>query len=331
MRKVKATISHPVDSEPEDYSAHDLSGSAERLTIPDSLSGLRADAALAALMPEYSRSRIQSWLKARLVTVDGVAADPKRKVWAGETVIILTPPDPTELACEPEDMPLQVVFEDAEILVLDKPAGLVVHPGSGNWSGTLMNGLLHYLPGARAVPRAGIVHRLDKDTSGLLVVAKSVQAQLDLVRQLQARSVKREYLALVWGSPPDQGTVDAPIDRHPSVRTRMAVVAGGREARTHFESRERFGDCALVACSLETGRTHQIRVHLAHLGHPLVGDPVYGRKRAARPMLAQFPRQALHARRLGLTHPASGERLHWEVALPEDFAGLLKSLRESGS
>src|SRR5690606_7272420 len=211
----------------------------------------------------------------------------------------------------PEDIPLAVLFEDAHILVLDKPPGLVVHPGSGNRSGTLLNALLHHAPQLETVPRAGIVHRLDKETSGLMVVAKTLAAQTALVRQLQARDVGRHYLALVHGALAGPGSVDAPVGRHPTHRTKMAVIEGGREARTHYVVRERLRAATLVECRLETGRTHQIRVHMASIGHPLVGDPVYGRRRSGDALRDAFARQALHAFRLALVHPASGEPMQW--------------------
>jgi 23S rRNA pseudouridine1911/1915/1917 synthase len=205
-----------------------------------------------------------------------------------------------------------------------------VHPGNGNASGTLMNALLHHAPELAGVPRAGIVHRLDKDTSGLLVVAKTLPAQTELVRQLQARSVKRHYLALVHGKVGAGGTVDAPLGRHPAQRTKMAVLRqGGREARTHYEAREGFNRCTLVECRLETGRTHQIRVHMASIHHPLVGDPVYGKTKSGDPWLDAFPRQALHAFRLALVHPVTGSEMAWEAPLPADFAALLEALREA--
>ncbi len=213
------------------------------------------------------------------------------------------------------------------VIVIDKPVGLVVHPGSGNWSGTLLNALLHHGTGFRDLPRAGIVHRLDKDTSGLLVVAKTLEAQTDLVRQLQARTVKRHYQALVHGHPGERGEVNAPIGRHPVQRTRMAVVPGGREALTRYRVIERFARASLVECELATGRTHQIRVHMAHIGHPLVGDATYGKARSADPRLDAFPRQALHAWQLGLVHPRTGAPCRWETPLPEDFEDLLILLR----
>lgn len=296
----------------------------EVLWVPDALAGQRLDQVLAQLLPQYSRSRLQAWIKAGQVLVDGgVAQEPKHKLRGGETLVLEVLPDPEWLAQVPEDIPLDIVHADAALLVINKPAGLVVHPGSGNWSGTLMNALLHHDPGLAAVPRAGIVHRLDKDTSGLLVVARSLTAQIDLVRQLQARSVKREYLAVALGSLKGEGRVEAPIGRHPSLRVRMAVVPGGKPALTHYRVLQSFQGATLVVCQLETGRTHQIRVHLAHLGHPLLGDPVYGR---VPPGLPVFTRQALHAARLGLVHPLTGEAMSWEIPLPTDMQQLLEAL-----
>lgn len=311
------------DSKSADYSA----GGAASRVIPQDCCGLRLDAALARLFPEHSRSRLQAWMKAGRVRVDGAVPDPKRKVLGGESVLVDAVAEAgTRHQAEAIDLPL--VFEDEALLVIDKPAGLVVHPGSGNWSGTMMNALLHHAPELAGVPRAGIVHRLDKDTSGLLVVAKTLAAQTDLVRQLQARTVKRQYLALVHGLVSGEGSVDAPIGRHPVQRTRMAVVPGGREARTHYRPRQRFAAATLVECRLETGRTHQIRVHMASIGHPLVGDPVYGRRKCADPRLERFPRQALHAWRLALMHPVTGAELAWESQLPQDFATLLAELAD---
>jgi 23S rRNA pseudouridine1911/1915/1917 synthase len=261
------------------------------------------------------------------VLVDGLAREAKHRLRGGERLQVDEPePEPVTAEC-PEDIPLAVVFEDDAILVLDKPAGLVVHPGNGNPDGTLLNALLHHAPQLEAVPRAGIVHRLDKETSGLMVVAKTLAAQTALVRRLQARDVGRHYLALVHGVLTGPGTVDAPIGRHPTHRTKMAVVAGAREARTHYAVRERFDAATLIECRLETGRTHQIRVHMASIGHPLVGDPVYGRRRCGDARLDAFERQALHAFRLALAHPVSGEPMSWEVDLPDDFAQLLDGLR----
>jgi len=294
------------------------------LTIPAELAGLRLDQALAQLLPEHSRSRIRTWIDAGRVTVAGEAAPAKHKLLGGERVRVEPAPDPraNEFAAQP--LPLSIVHEDEALIVVDKPAGLVVHPGSGHWDGTLANALLHHCPQLAGVARAGIVHRLDKDTSGLLVVAKTPIAQTDLVRQLQARTVRREYLALAYGVLARGGRIDAPIARHPRKRTSMAVIASGKPAVTHYELRERFATCTLLACRLETGRTHQIRVHLASLGHPLVGDPAYGRRGGI-----AFHRQALHAWRLGLVHPTTREPRQWESALPADFAGLLDTLRRT--
>lgn len=296
--------------------------------MPAECAGLRLDQTLARLLPQHSRSRLQAWLREGRVYVEGVAdADAKHKVWGGETIRVVSLPDPRSTRDVAEEIALSILHEDDDILVIDKPAGLVVHPGSGNWQGTLLNALLHHSPALAEIPRAGIVHRLDKQTSGLLVVAKTLAAQTDLVRQLQARSVKREYLALVHGVVSAGGTVDAPIGRHPTQRVKMAVVAAhGKEARTHFSVRERFDAATLLECRLETGRTHQIRVHMASIKHPLVGDPVYGRRGGASPLLTAFARQALHAWRLSLLHPSTHCEMSWESPLPADFAGLLQSL-----
>ena len=297
------------------------------VSIPPECAGLRLDAALARLFPEHSRSRLQGWLKDGLIRLEGDTADPKRKVHGGERIEIAVMPKLT-FTDAAEDIPLQIVFEDATLIVIDKPAGLVVHPGNGNASGTLMNALLHHAPELAQVPRAGIVHRLDKETSGLMVVAKTLAAQTDLVRQLQARTVKRHYFALVHGTVTISGTVDAQLGRHPVQRTKMAVVKqGGKEARTHYAPVEQFERCTLVECRLDTGRTHQIRVHMANIKHSLVGDPVYGKTKCGDARLDAFPRQALHAFRLALVHPESGEELHWESRLPADFASLLEQLR----
>jgi len=300
------------------------SGATQELTIPPELAGLRLDQALARLMPEHSRSRIRTWIDAGRVSVAGASAAAKQKLFGGERVRVAPLADPRAYALVAQALPLAIVYEDDTLIVVDKPAGLVVHPGSGNWQGTLANALLHHAPSLATVARAGIVHRLDKDTSGLLVVAKTPTAQTDLVRQLQARTVRREYLALVHGRLAHGGSIDAPIARHPVKRTSMAVVPTGKRAVTHYEIRERFASCTLLECRLETGRTHQIRVHLAALHHPLVGDPSYGRRSSI-----AFHRQALHAWRLGLAHPVTRKPMSWQSPLPEDFAALLGSLRSA--
>ena len=295
-----------------------------KLTVPAACAGLRLDQALAKLLPEYSRSRLAQWVRLSRATVDGRAVLPRHTVRGGEVIDIAPLPDAAVVAHRPEDIPLEVVFEDDTLLVVNKPAGLVVHPGSGNWQGTLLNALLRRVPGLAGIPRAGIVHRLDKDTSGLLVVAKTLTAQASLVRQLQARSVKREYLAVAHGRIARDGRIEAPIGRHPVKRTKMAVVARGRRAVTHYQVLERYAGASLLRLRLETGRTHQIRVHLSALGHPLVGDPVYGKRSSS----ITFPRQALHAERLALVHPKTGKAMDWHVEPPADMRELIESLRK---
>lgn len=298
------------------------------LRVPPECGGLRLDQILAQLRPQHSRSRLQNWIREGRVSVGGVLAnEPKQKLWGGERIELTEAADEHKLSSTPEDISLNIVHEDDTLIVLDKQAGLVVHPGSGNWSGTLLNALLYHAPALEHVPRAGIVHRLDKDTSGLMVVAKTLEAQTDLVRQLQARTVKRYYQALVRGKVERGGTVDAPIGRHPTQRTKMAVVKTGKPARTHYRIVERFVDCTLVECALETGRTHQIRVHMTSIGHPLVGDPVYGGGTSRVPIGPEFGRQALHARRLGLVHPASGKPMLWKSSVPDDMAELIATAR----
>ena len=310
-----------------DYTLKPFISSVIQLEIPQSSAGVRLDSALAALLPDYSRSRIQTWIKQAGVQVNGCLLTAKDKVWGGETVIIHPEQHPAELPALPEAIDLAVIYEDDSILIINKPAGLVVHPGSGNWQGTLLNALLYHAPQLTHIPRAGIVHRLDKDTSGLLVVAKTLQAQTHLVRQLQARTVKREYLAVTQGVIKQNGRVDAPLGRHPSQRTKMAVIDNGREAVTHYTVVTRFAAHSLVCCSLETGRTHQIRVHMQSIGHPLVGDAAYNRTRLHDiPCVRDFPRQALHATQLGLIHPLSGAMMAWQIAPPADFAALIDCL-----
>jgi 23S rRNA pseudouridine1911/1915/1917 synthase len=295
--------------------------------VPADLAGERLDRVLAHLLPQHSRSRLAGWIREGRVTVNGAAWSPDRRVHGGERVALDTASDPAPggpHAAQP--MALPIVHEDDDLIVIDKPAGLVVHPGNGHREGTLLNALLAHAPALGALPRAGIVHRLDKDTTGLLVVAKNETAQTALVRALQTRNVKREYLALAHGVVSAGGRVEAAIGRHPTHRTRMAVVARGKPATTHYRVLRRFANATLLECALETGRTHQIRVHLASIGHPLVGDPVYGARRTADPLLAGLPRQALHAARLGLEHPRMHMPMVWESSLPRDFAALLESL-----
>ena len=320
----------------QDYTSNPNSDGALHLEVTDVCAGLRLDQALAKLLPEYSRSRLQEWITGKLVKVDGTFASTRQKVWGGEKVEVLPQLHPAEQPYQAEDIALDILYEDDALLVINKPVGLVVHPGSGNWEGTLLNALLHYAPHLSEVPRAGIVHRLDKDTSGLLVVAKTIIAQTDLVRQLQARTVKREYLALVYGELRNTGKVDEPIGRHPANRIKMAVTESGKPAVTHFHVEESFPSCTLLRCRLETGRTHQIRVHLAHLKHPLVGDSMYlkGAQKCVpelRELLNGFPRQALHATRLALVHPVSGEVMEWHAPLPVDICDLLKQIRVCSS
>jgi 23S rRNA pseudouridine1911/1915/1917 synthase len=305
-----------------------------RAVVPGELAGQRLDQALATLFPDYSRSRLQGWIKAGRVRVDGRELRPRDKVEGGEEIVLEAALE-DETHAEAEAIRLAILYEDAEILVLDKPAGLVVHPGAGNPAGTLVNALLHHRPDLRVLPRAGIVHRLDKDTTGVMVVACTPGAHAALVRQLEERRVQREYQAVCVGVMTGGGTVDAPIGRHPVDRVRMAIREGGREAVTHYRVLARFRGHTHVLCRLETGRTHQIRVHLASIRNPIVGDPVYGGRLAlpkgASPALIEalrgFRRQALHAARLELVHPGSGERVHFEAPLPADFEGLLAALR----
>jgi len=300
--------------------------------VPDEYAGKRIDQALALLLPDYSRSRMQQWIGNGLVTIDGQPCSAKTRIWGGEKVSLKIQPDASELAFHPEDIPLTIVHEDESILIVDKAAGLVVHPGAGNWSGTLLNALLQYLPANASLPRAGIVHRLDKDTSGLLVVAKSLPSHTDLVRQLQKRSIGREYAAVAHGEMKVDGTVDAAIGRHPRDRKRMAVVERGKPAKTHYSVVERGVGWTLLRCRLETGRTHQIRVHLSSIGHALIGDPVYKPRQVSAEVPAEakaFPRQALHAQRLQIVHPVSRAPMHWDSPLPQDLVALLDCLRNA--
>lgn len=307
----------------------------QRTQIPDELAGRRLDQALAQMFPEYSRSRLKAWLLNGAVLVDGELWRPRDRVAGGETVELQVVPE-VAVRAGPEVIPLDVVFEDDALLVVNKPVGLVVHPGAGNVTGTLMNGLLHHAPSLEQLPRAGIIHRLDKDTSGLLLVAKTLPSHTALVRSLAEREISRQYLAVCNGVLTGGGTIDAPIARHPVDRTRMAVRESGKPAVTHYTVIERFRAHTYINVVLDTGRTHQIRVHFAYRRHGLVGDPVYG-GRLALPAgaseqlikaLREFRRQALHARRLELAHPASGETLCLEAPPPTDFELLLRTFRE---
>ena len=308
--------------------------------LPADAAGLRLDQALAAAFPQYSRSQLQRWLRDGRIRIDGPggAPRPSARVAGGESVR-LEAAFAADERLVPEAMALDIVYSDAALAVLAKPAGLVVHPGAGNRLHTLQHALLAWDPALAHVPRAGLVHRLDKQTSGLLVVARTPQVHTLLVAAMQARSITREYLALCQGRVIAGGSIDEPIGRHRTQRTRMAVRSDGRAARTHYRVAERFASHTLLRVRLETGRTHQIRVHLAHIGHPLVGDPEYGARRARIPrgaapplatMLGGFRRQALHAARLEFRHPLSGEPLACEAPLPPDFAALLAALRTDG-
>jgi 23S rRNA pseudouridine1911/1915/1917 synthase len=302
----------------------------ERLvaTIPVEQAGRRLDQVLAELFPDYSRSCLARWVREGHALVDASPRRPRDRVWGGERVELRPSLEPRE-DWGPEDLPLTVIHEDTELLVIDKPAGLVVHPGAGNRDGTLVNALLHHDSGLAAVPRAGVVHRLDKDTTGLLVVARTLRAHASLVAQLKARNARREYDAVVHGRTQREGRIEAPVGRHPNLRTRMAVVASGRPAATRYRVVERFRDHTYLRLSLETGRTHQIRVHMAHIGHPLVGDPTYG-GRAARGE-QRLSRQALHASRLEVLHPASGEPVAWSSPVPADIRAVIEDLRGAGA
>jgi 23S rRNA pseudouridine1911/1915/1917 synthase len=307
-----------------------------RTHLPAEAAGRRLDQALAELFPEFSRSRLTAWIKSGDVRVDGATAIPRQIVRGGEEVILRAELAP-EVAMVPEAIALDIRYEDADVIVVNKPAGLTVHPGAGQPSGTLQNALLHHDPELAKIPRAGIVHRLDKDTSGVMVVARSLRAHTALVEQLQARAMHRQYVAVVYGTMIAGGSVDAPIGRHPRDRLKQAIVEepGGKPAVTHYRVRERFRAHTLIECRLETGRTHQIRVHMAHVRHALVGDPVYGAglklPKGATPELAEamrgFRRQALHAESLEFTHPADGRAIRVEAQLPHDMQALIAALR----
>ncbi len=304
--------------------------------VPEELAGKRLDQCLAEIFPDYSRSKLQSWIKAGRVTVNGEMLKPRDKLEGDENIVLDAEPEPV-METQAEDIPLDIVFEDESLLIINKPAGLVVHPAAGNWQGTLVNALLNHDATLNTLPRAGIVHRLDKETSGLLMVARTLQAHHSLNTQLQERTIVREYLALVKGWMTGGGTIDEPIGRHPVDRKRYTVKADGKPAVTHYRLEQRFKRYTLVRVKLETGRTHQIRVHMAHIKYPLVGDPVYGGRfqlpaGCSEPLehaLRGFKRQALHATKLGLVHPVSGEYLEWEQPVPEDMQNLLNVLAEN--
>ncbi|MBG4971239.1 23S rRNA pseudouridine(1911/1915/1917) synthase RluD [Pseudomonas aeruginosa] len=303
--------------------------------VPFELGGQRLDQIAAQLFPEHSRSRLAGWIKDGRLTVDGAVLRPRDIVHSGAQ-LVLEAEQEAQGEWLAQDIELEIVYEDEHILVIDKPAGLVVHPAAGHQDGTLLNALLYHVPDIANVPRAGIVHRLDKDTTGLMVVAKTLEAHTKLVAQLQARSVSRIYEAIVIGVITSGGTIDAPIGRHGVQRQKMAVVDAGKVAVSHYRVLERFRAHTHTRVKLETGRTHQIRVHMSHIGYPLVGDPVYGGRFRIPPVASQtlvqtlreFPRQALHARFLELDHPATGVRMKWEAPLPEDFLWLLSLLRQ---
>ncbi|MGD9153533.1 MAG: 23S rRNA pseudouridine(1911/1915/1917) synthase RluD [Gammaproteobacteria bacterium] len=307
----------------------------QKLTIPAELAGNRIDQALAKLLPEYSRSLLKNWLDKHRITINGEFWQPKAKV-AGDEIVVIDVEFEEQTTHQPEPIELNIVYEDNDILIINKPAGLVVHPGAGNRASTLLNALLHHAPKLKNIPRAGIIHRLDKDTSGLLVIAKTLKAHTYLVRQLQQHKIHREYETIVYGELISGGTIETQIGRHPTKRTKMAVVDvdRGKVATTHYRIIKKYKNFTHLRVKLGTGRTHQIRVHLAHIRHPIVGDQVYGRirlpKNASEKLiktLQNFKRQALHASKLGLTHPSNHEWVEWQIELPQDIKNLLQNLR----
>jgi 23S rRNA pseudouridine1911/1915/1917 synthase len=328
---MKGSIANPQPALPTGSPATEFR--THSLALPPELAGLRLDQALARALPQYSRARLQDWLEAGAIEVDGRRLRAKDKVFGGEHVHIEARLE-VDQQVAPEAMPLEIVFKDRALFVINKPPGLVVHPGAGNAGHTLQNALLALDPKLAVVPRAGLVHRLDKDTSGLLVVARTPEAHTALVAALAEREVERHYIALCTGVMTGGGTIDEPIGRHRSQRTKMAVRSDGRPSVTHYRLMKRFRAHTLVHVQLESGRTHQIRVHLAHIGYPVVGDPVYGGRRripsgAGAELVAAlegFKRQALHAARLKLSHPTTAKEMEWEAPLPEDMARLVKVL-----
>lgn len=303
--------------------------------VPFSMAGQRLDQALAEIFSDYSRSRLQTWIKEGHALIDGLAVTlPKHKVSGGERIDLRIETE-VECDCQAQDIPLDIIYEDEALLIVNKPAGLVVHPAAGHWDGTLQNALLHHDPKLSEVPRSGIVHRIDKDTSGLLMVAKTLTAHKVLVDQLQQRDIDREYIALIQGHLTAGGTIDEPIGRHPTDRKRFAVRIGGKDSVTHYRIEEKLPGHSLLRVKLETGRTHQIRVHMSSIHHPLLGDTLYGFRlrlpagcsESLAEVLRSFKRQALHAEKLGLAHPLSGEWCEWRIDLPDDMQTLLDALR----
>ncbi len=304
--------------------------------VPFEMAGMRLDQVLAEVFSDYSRSKLQTWVKAGRVQVNGSVLKPKEKLLGGETIMLDAAAE-VVVNAEPESIPLDIIFEDESLLIVNKPVGLVVHPAVGNWHGTLLNALLNHEPNLETLPRAGIVHRIDKETSGLLMIAKTLQAHNSLTEQLQERDITREYLAITRGRMTAGGTIDEPIGRHPTDRKRYTVRENGKPAVTHYRVAKRFARHTLVQVKLETGRTHQIRVHMAHIRFPLLGDQVYGGRFQMPPdcserlekELRNFKRQALHAAKLGLQHPVTDEYMEWEQPLPEDMTQLLDALAEN--
>ena len=313
-----------------------MSDSTINTTIPEEMAGQRLDVALAEMYPDYSRNRLKQWILQGQILVNGQQVKPREKLLGNESLQITFQSLEQDQACEPQDIPLNVIYEDDALIIINKPAGFVVHPAAGHYSGTLQNALLHYDNRLEEVPRAGIVHRIDKDTTGLLVVARTLISHRYLVKQLQARDIHREYQAVVHGVMTAGGSVDEPIGRHPRERIRMAVRENGKPSLTHYRVTQRFREHTHIDVKLDTGRTHQIRVHMQHIRHPIVGDPVYsGRQRIPAQAseeciqtLRQFKRQSLHAFQLSLIHPDSKQEMTWQAPLPDDFSHLLAVLND---